>query len=1594
MSAASSVTRHHAEWLRLVDSTGPFLSLPVLLRAFPQGLDMVDATVRNRLRIAYTEWAEADLAARPDLHDAWFRFVLREALGIEARDLRRGQDLPPQLAVSEAGETLRPTAAVAPDPERPPVLLLDLVPTGQDLDKYLAGRSWKASPAERMRMLLRATGVRVGLVTNGENWMLVDAPPGELASYATFTGDDLWFAEPLVLRALSSLLSLRRLVGVPDDEALPALLAASARDQHEVTDQLGRQVRAAVEVLIQTIDRIDRDRGRELLAGVDERHLYRAAVTVMMRLVFLFAAEERGLLVPLKDDLYSQHYAATTLRDQLEDLASRHGEEVLERRYDAWCRLLALARAVHGGITHGDLRLPAYGGSLFDPDVYPFLEGRKSEPDRKTTWREAQAAPLSIDNRTVLHLLRALQLLEVPLPGGATETRRLSFYGLSVEQIGHVYEGLLDHTAVRAKSPVLGLRGAKGSDPELSLDELERLSADRKALLERLRETTGRSADTLQRATGVHYSAPPAERRFLLRACDGDDALLARVEPWAPLLRRDTHQIPVVFPTGSLYVTQGAERRTTGTHYTPPELTEPIVRHTLDPLCYVGPAEGLPREQWQLREPAELLQLKICDLAMGSGAFLVQACRYLAARLLEAWESRERTSGGRLIKTPEGELAEGDPAETIVPRDAKEREIYAKRIVSDRCLFGVDKNPMAVEMAKLSLWLETLKRDAPFTFLDHALQPGDSLLGLSSAAQIEHFHVDPARGQELYGELIRDLYAHLGSEALQRASSARRKLESIEVREIHDIEVKKRLLAEANATLAELHTLADVIASSALHASRVQAGANERQRKTPKDASDLVTHTLESASLEGKLSLVLAALLEATDKNTSQKKREAFFQAIGEVAKQQLRSDPDGTPRAPIHWPLAFPEVLLRDGSPGFDAFVGNPPFQGGQKITGALGTDYRDYLVEHIAGGRRGSADLCAYFFLRASDLLRTPGQIGLVATNTIAQGDTREVGLDHLTTNGFEIIRAISSEPWPGEANLEVAHVWLRKGAYDGEPVLNRAPVPAISSALSKPGNVAGKPHRLTANEDKSFIGSYVLGMGFVLTPEEAQALIAKDGENSDVLFPYLNGEDLNNAVDQAPTRWVINFQDWPLDHNTAPDEYIGPVAADFPDCLDIVLQKVKPERDATSRKARRERWWQFAELARGLYARVWNRQQGQNALALSLVTHHLAFGIVHPGQVFSHKLCVFPTRKSATLLAALQSTMHEVWTRTYSSSLETRLNYSPSDCFETFPFPADLTSLEDIGSRYDAHRRAVMQATQKGLTKTYNRFHDPKEQEPAIVKLRELHVEMDRAVARAYDWSDLDLGHGFHQTKQGLRFTVSEPARREILDRLLALNHARYAEEVAAGLHKPARKSTPSRPRSAETTAQTGMDFEAGDEPAPAAESPAPRSPKSPRKPVEAPTRETAPTAESTKQKVPRTRAPAAAAPESIAATKPEPPAAPPKPAPTPAARKPAPAPPGTLGLFDVLAPAAPTPPRAPAKPALERPSSNTPDLDAGCEAILAALRRAPGPQTKAELLAATGLSADLWPDILRRLVKETAQLTQEGQARGTRYRLNNP
>ncbi|MFE2595879.1 type IIL restriction-modification enzyme MmeI [Streptomyces sp. NPDC059396] len=291
-------------------------------------------------------------------------------------------------------------------------------------------------------------------------------------------------------------------------------------------------------------------------------------------------------------------------------------------------------------------------------------------------------------------------------------------------------------------------------------------------------------------------------------------------------------------------------------------------------------------------------------------------------------------------------------------------------------------------------------------------------------------------------------------------------------------------------------------------------------------------------------------------------------------------------------------------------------------------------------------------------------------------------------------------------------------------------------------------------------------MLGKGFILTPQHAEDLIQRDPRNKDVLFPYLNGEDLNSRPDCSASRWVINFHDWNEER-----------ARSYPDVFAIVERDVKPERLKNNRKVRRERWWQYAERAPKLYQAIKGLDR---ILVVALVSRTVMPARVISRQVLSHKLGVFATAEDADL-ALLSSSFHSLWAWRNSSTMKADLNYSPSDVYETLPWPESIVELTAAGQALEIARSSIMKNRQLGLTKLYNLIHDATVADSDVLGLRNLHREIDRAVSGAYGWGDLNLDHGFYSTRQGIRYTIDPVMQIEILDRLLELNHGQRDLEL---------------------------------------------------------------------------------------------------------------------------------------------------------------------------------------------------------------------
>lgn len=853
------------EWLNLLEVSGPFLAVPVLREVFPQGLEELDSSRAKRLRCAYEEWRDAvdgDDADRDKLHAAWVDEVLRTALEADDQLLKAGKDVPASIVELPEHDTAIAPEFVFVDPTHGAAVLapVHVFPPDTDLSASMKFGGLSCSPGDRMALHLRALSVPFGIVTNGERWMLVHAPTGEVATFASWYAR-IWGQEPATLRSFTSLLGVRRFFS-PAQDRLPALFERSLKHQDEVTDALGDQVGRAIEVLVQALDRADQDRNRELLREVKPQELYEAGLTVMMRLVFLLAAEERGLLL-LGEPRYDSFYAVSTLRMQLR----AESGEILERRRASWSRLLAVFRAVFGGIDHPTLRLPAMGGSLFDPDRFPFLEGRL----KGTSWRQHRAEPLPIDDRTVLLLLEAIQTFE---------GRTLSYRALDVEQIGHVYEGLLERTVSRVEDVTLELEaGAQAKDARVTLGELESARLDGQAAVASLLvERSKRSESAIKNALAAEVE--PQQNARLLSACRGDVKLRDRLAPYVRLMRTDPWGYPLVHPKGAFVVVLGADRRETGTHYTPKSLTERIVEETLTPLVYDGPAKGAPRAEWKLKTPEQLLDLKVCDPAMGSGAFLVQACRFLSARLVEAWAIEE--AAGRVVDLT-GQVHEPRTSVECMPPSVEARAENARRIVAERCLYGVDLNPLAVELAKLSLWLVTLSKGRPFGFLDHNLRRGDSLLGISRLKQLTELSMTPTEQTQgrLFGKKVR--------QAVEEALAIRLQLRELPIRDICDVEAMASLDADARSKVRIPELLADSLVDVAITAT-------------------------DDTDLEARLA-TMAADADMLVEGDSHAR--ATVAGRGAVARAALA----------FHWPLHFPDVFHRSHHQGFDAVIGNPPY-------------------------------------------------------------------------------------------------------------------------------------------------------------------------------------------------------------------------------------------------------------------------------------------------------------------------------------------------------------------------------------------------------------------------------------------------------------------------------------------------------------------------------------------------------------------------------------------------------------------------------------------------------------------------------------------
>ncbi|MBD2090661.1 N-6 DNA methylase [Microcoleus sp. FACHB-1515] len=1304
MAADIDILRHK-EWLGLLQPVGLVVSPPALIKAqavIDRG-KLVD--LQERLQVIVS----IDTLPRHKEKVAWVEFstFARSVLGWRDGDLVGLEALPESLTVAlpSYGELLKPSYAVCDPDSDQWILLIQEVKLGLPFDEddpaAEAGHGWKASIQAKFERLLRETGVFAGLLVNGTEIRLVYAPSGESSGHLTFPIQAMTEVPGRsILGAIDLLLGDDRLFNVPDSQRLRPLLEESRSYQAEVSTKLSGQVLDALWELLRGFQAADAAVNGKLLrelAAIDPQHIYGGLITTLMRLVFLLYAEDEGLMPD--DEVYQRHYAVSGLYEKLREDAGNY-PDTIDQRYGAWAALLSLFRLVYDGGGANAEYLPARRGQLFNPDEYPYLEGRSIDSHYATAGR--LEAP-RISDGVIYRMLDKLLILD---------GERLSYRSLDVEQIGSVYEAIMGYEVEISRHFSIGISSRpKGSKVTTTI------VIDLQALLEA--KPIDR-AKLLKESANCELSAKAAKE---LKAATHIPTVVAA------LSAKISHRTRNVLPPGSLYLQPTEERRRSGSHYTPRKLTQPIVEKTLEPvLMQLGTHPT----------PAQLLDLKVCDLAMGSAAFLVEACRQLGDRLVEAWNYH------------------GKPDNLL---EAVEDVVVARRLVAQRCLYGVDKNPFAVNLARLSLWLVTLAKDLPFTFLDHALKCGDSLVGLTRS-EIGSFGASAA-----YEPTFFEDHKRLMRQSAAKALAFRQEIQTADTRTDDEADRKQALLQDVNHALAPARLTAQVAIASFF------AGTNAKQRQHHRE------------EFGGKLIGYEKGLVSETD-------IAAIVSPLTTGAKTVL----------PFCWELEFPEVFDRL-NPGFDAIVGNPPFAGKNTTINGNVEGYLDWL-KIVHPEAHGNADLVAHFFRRSFTLLRKGGALGLIATNTIAQGDTRSTGLRFICQNGGTIYHAQKRVKWPGLAAVVVSVVNIFKGNYSGIKILNGRSLEKITAFLFHDGGHEN-PIALRANANKSFQGSIVLGMGFTFDDTNPNAtsiaqmheLIAKDPRNADRIFPYIGGEEVNSSPTHAHHRYVINFGEMKEDE-----------ARKYPDLMAIVEEKVKPERDRlggnADAKRRKEKWWLWGRYTPALFRAI---AQCDRVLVCGIIGKHLSFAFLPSKIVYSHKLAVFPL-DSYSSFAILQSNIHGIWAWFFSSTMKDDLNYSNSDCFETFPFPEDWEldrTLESIGKTYYEFRADLMVRNDQGLTETYNRFHDPDEIDPDILQLRSLHEQIDRAVLDAYGWHDIPTKceflldyededpEGSSKRKKPWRYRWPEDVHDEVLARLLKLNLQRSQQESL--ISKPKKQRT---------------------------------------------------------------------------------------------------------------------------------------------------------------------------------------------------------
>lgn len=986
--AISALSEKHSWWADLRQS-GLLISPPLLDEAFPNGPAQPSDRVYDKLRDrfnAFGAWLDKHDGVVPShaepLH-TWLDAVLETFLGYDKQRWNKGSNVPQTLTVETAlRDRLRPDRVLYLDADKSHPALAVCVDRAKRV-----GMGRGRTAYSKLIELLRGTGLKLGLLTNGSQFRLCYAGLDHDCWVEWDAAN--WFDEGELRTQLDGFLTLLGPAAFTSEDGaefpLLAAVQASRTRQGELSSVLGEQVRQAVELLLFDVERAARrhatllDRVQKLLDGSELPRkrvleaLYQAASRIVMRLVVILYAEARGML-PRSLQSYNSAYGLEGLFAQLRRAMTYEGHLVLTERFGAWPRAVSLFRLIHEGSSHHHLPVPAYGGSLFRPGV------AESDDQVLRAVSVFEDQNLEVSDATVLRILELLKIGSIKIRRGRTSTMArgpVDFSQLRTEYIGILYEGLLDYELKSADKTMVFLN--VGQQPILPLDLLESLSdRDLKDLLSKLgkeiasgpaaseesdstdedadsgvaeeQEEHGEEGEVVQEEVEEDIREGPEEygtdtrTEADLRGERAHEWALRTVEV-AGLVRKPRGRSPNLYQyekekqaaarrliarvldQGELYLARwGGTRKGSGTFYTKPGLAVPTVYRTLEPLAYskAEVAKLIPKT------PEEILSIKVCDPACGSGSFLVAALNYLTEALYQSllFHQRIREADQQAVVTlPFGRETRARLEEETFPVPMSDERFETilkarlKRHVVERCIYGVDLSPMAVELARLSLWIETMDPALPFGFLDHKIKCGNSLVG----CWFDRFLDYPlAAWLRKGGDENHARGAHFEKEEWTKRIKAtlNERVKPELVRQIQAHTQHSFSFMPSTAVPETLHDEAVSIFES-MHSLQVSTPDGIEQRELIYTRDFLNNPNV--AGLREAFDTWCAVWFWPADLLGDEALTPANFYEPSELTRQvvsQLRGELKF-----FHWELEFPDVFASTNS-GFDAVLGNPPWE------------------------------------------------------------------------------------------------------------------------------------------------------------------------------------------------------------------------------------------------------------------------------------------------------------------------------------------------------------------------------------------------------------------------------------------------------------------------------------------------------------------------------------------------------------------------------------------------------------------------------------------------------------------------------------------